>query len=157
MLSVGLIHQKAENSKTIRSHKLQPQEGVTLFLILASDKDNVLSIVEDHFLETLSGIEWTRENLHTDFSFVSEDYNRFIQNIDESELSGISIVFAVLFDTYLIFSHVGEAEILLVEKNQDISLLSSKNTDTHFHSFSSGELKNESDIYLSPFSLEERL
>lgn len=157
MLSIGIIHQKAENSKIIRSHKLQPQEGVTLFLILASEKDNITSIIEDHFLETLSGIEWEKENLHTDFSFVSENYNRFIQNIDWEELTGISIIFAVLFDTYLIFSHVGEAEILLVEKSHDISLLSTKNTDTHFHSFSSGELKNESDVYFSPFSLEERL
>jgi hypothetical protein len=82
MLSIGIIHQKAENSKIIRSHKLQPQEGVTLFLILASEKDNITSIIEDHFLETLSGIEWEKENLHTDFSFVSENYNRFIQNID---------------------------------------------------------------------------
>ena len=85
-----------------------------------------MSILEDHFLETLSGVEWKKRDIDTDFSFVSENYNRFIQNIDSGELEGMDIVFAVLSDTYLILSTIGNGEVLLIDENRDISLLSTQ-------------------------------
>ncbi len=155
----SLIHQnKTTENKIIRSHELKPGNGIVLFLILSWGKENIVSILEDHFLETLSGIEWKKRDIDTDFSFVSENYNRFIQNIDTEDLEGVDIVFAVLSDTYLILSTIGNGEVLLIDENRDISTLSTNSAkDLYFHAFSSGNIQPGSDVYLASSSIENKL
>ena len=69
----------------MRSHKLQPSDDVTIFCIVTGEKENIISVLEDHLLESISRIEWEKNNLITDFTFISENFNHFTQNLDESD------------------------------------------------------------------------
>ncbi len=159
MIHTDLFHFTWESSKNIiRSHKLEPSEWVTLFCIITWDKENVVSILEDHLLESISGMEWMDESINTDFTYISENFNHFIQNIDESDRIGTGVILAVLIENQLIFSHIGDTSILLVEEDGTITSLNNNNPEkTEFEAISTGEILAGAHIYLSSSSLEERL
>lgn len=158
MISTDLFqHTGAHSQKIVRSHRLQPSENVTIFLILSGEQDNIISILEDHLLETISGIEWEMPTLQSDFTFVTENFNRFLQNLDEDDRD-ISIVAAVLIDNFLIFANIGTTGIILVENDGSIiNLANNDPTRTEFQSISSGDIGNGAHMYLSNVILETRL
>lgn len=142
----------------VRSHRLHPSEWVTVFCILSGEKENILSILEDHLLESISSIEWELSNLKGDFTYISENFNHFIQNISEEERVGLGVVFAVLIDTELAFAHIGDTSVLLVEEDGSITDLSNNDTSkVEFQAISSGEVLPWSHMYLSSSPLENRL
>lgn len=159
MIHADLFHFTWESSKNIiRSHKLEPSEWVTLFCILAWERENIISILEDHLLESISGMEWTDESINTDFTYISENFNHFVQNIDENDLHGIGIVFAILVENHLMFSHIWKTWILLVEENGNITPLNNNDPEKNlFEAISNWEVLSWSHIYLSSSSIEERL
>lgn len=159
MISTELFHHNNTATHTVvRSHRLQPTEWVTIFCILSGDKESIISVLEDHILESISGIEWSRESIHPDFTFLSENFNHFIQNIDETDRWGFWVILAVLIDDYLVFSHTGDTSIILVEKDGSISNLSNNDpTKTEFQSVSSGEVAEWSHVYISNVPLETHL
>lgn len=59
---------------------------ISLFVILEGSKENIISVIEDHLLETLSTISWSEDTLENDFSYLTERYNQFIQNFEEDDL-----------------------------------------------------------------------
>lgn len=60
-----------------------------------------MSVLEDHLLETISSISWSSETLESDFSYLSERYNQFIQNIDAGDLKSISCLIGGLYKQFL--------------------------------------------------------
>jgi len=94
MLQITQIHHEDKKSEnTVRSHKFSPTEWVTIILTIAWKKERIVSIIEDHMLEVVSWIFWAQQAWETDFSFVSENYNRFIKNISSEDMGDISVVF----------------------------------------------------------------
>ncbi len=109
-------------------------------------------------MESISQVEWSIASIDTDFTFVSENFNHFIQNIDESDRDSIGVLFAVLIDDTLVFSHIGDTSIILIEDDGTITSLSNNDpSNTEFHAISSGEVLAGSHIYLSSSPLENRL
>lgn len=99
----------------IRTHILTPQTGVTLMLMIEGSKENILSILEDHLLETLSATEWSSPDSDKDFTFVTENYNRFIRNLEPQDLTNVTVALALLKNSLLTISAVGNATAYLVE------------------------------------------
>jgi hypothetical protein len=131
---------------------------VTIFCILTGKKESITSVLEDHILESISQVEWSIESIDTDFTFVSENFNHFMQNIDESDRSTIGVILAVLIGDSLIFSHIGDTGIILVEQDGAITSLSNNDpSKTGFSAISSGEVLPGSHIYLSSSPLEDRV
>lgn len=159
MIHTDIFHHTWENTgKVTRSHRLQPSEWVTIFCILTGEKESIISILEDHLLESISWIEWEGQSLGTDFTFISENFNHFIQNIDIADRASIGVLFAVLIGEELVFSHIGDTSILLVEADGNINNLSNNDpTLGEFQAISSGEVLAGSHVYLSSSPLENRL
>jgi len=159
MIQSELYHHIWSSKKEfVRSHRLKPSDDVTLFCIISGEKENIISVLEDHILESLSTIEWSHESIGADFWFVSESFNHFIQNIDESDRVGFDVLLAVLIDSTLTFAHTGETGIILIEQNGDITNLSNAEAGRYeFQAISSGEILEWSSIYLSNIQIDTRL
>jgi hypothetical protein len=159
MIHTDIFHYTWENTgKFIRSHKLQPSDSISIFCILYGEKDNVVSVLEDHLLEAISGIEWSSESLDTDFSFISENFNHFVHNIDEDDMQSTGVLLAVIMGQYLVFAHTGDTSVILLEKDWSITPLSnSDHTGYLFSAISSGEVTPGSHVYLSSTPLEGRV
>ena len=95
-----------EDEKVTRSHVLHPQGDITIVVILSSPKANVVSVLEDHLLETISSTEWKRGEEDTDFSYVSEKYNHFLTNLALDDLQDIGVIFAVERNGHLMMSSI---------------------------------------------------
>jgi hypothetical protein len=74
------------NTKVVKSHRLQPEHGICIFCIITGENASIVSILEDHILESLSTIEWEKSTLTNDFTYISENFNHFCQNIDHKDL-----------------------------------------------------------------------
>jgi hypothetical protein len=158
MIQISSLHHQntSKNNEIIRSHKLTPHDGITLFFSITGPRENIISILEDHFLEKLSGVEWSTHGTDTDFSFVSDSYNHFIQNIAEGDRSGISVLFAALSPTGLLLSTIGRSSVVLVERGGETTEISNTEEDAEvFHYISSGEVPPGGAIYLSSHSLDD--
>jgi hypothetical protein len=105
-----------EASEGTRSHILHPQADITVILILSTPKNNVMSVIEDHLLESISSTEWKHGDEDTDFSFVTEKYNHFLSNLAQADMEEVRIVFAVERGGHLMVSSIGESEVVLVEQ-----------------------------------------
>lgn len=139
----------------LRSHRLNPDDAVTLFLIIEGSKESSVSILEDHILETFSWIEWEKGNIENDFSYVSERYNQFIQSLPETEKEDLSCLIWLLSGNKLSIASTRHTEAILVEKD-DISTISSHEKDReNFQYISNGEIPFWGSIYLSSSSLIE--
>lgn len=159
MIHTDLFQYTWDNTgKVVRSHRLQPAEWISIFCIITWEKESTVSILEDHILESLSSIEWSSDTLSSDFTYISENFNHFVQNIDEWDLTDLGVILWVLVDTELVFSHIWDTSIILVEKDGTINNLSNNNTDkVEFQSVSSGEVLRWTHVYLSSTPLENRL
>jgi serine/threonine protein phosphatase PrpC len=103
-------------------------------------------------------MEWIDTSIGPDFTYISENFNHFIQNIDESDRIGTGVILAVLIENQLIFSHIGDTSILLVEEDGTITSLNNNNPEkTEFEAISNGEIMPGGHIYLSSSALEDRI
>lgn len=144
--------------KIVRSHRLQPSNWITIFIILTGERESTVSVLEDHLLESVSTIEWDTETLSNDFTYISENFNHFMQNISEEERWWLGVVLWVLMNTDLVFSNIWETGVILVEQDGTVTQLSTHNQDKgEFQAISSGEILWWSHIYLSSMPLEERV
>ncbi len=159
MIQISSLHYKsAKGTKIVRSHKLTPHDSVTIFCIIEGEKENVVSILEDHLLEMVSWVEWQIHDIENDFSYVAEHFNHFIKNLEPNDLDGVSIIFASIFWDTLTLSVIGHARALLVEKDGNISTISTEDLGRYeFHSISSGEIPTGGSIYLSNAPIESIL
>jgi hypothetical protein len=151
MISLSSLHHKSnEGSKIVRSHKLAPHDTVTLFCIIEGEKENIISILEDHLLEMISWVEWQMHDIESDFSYVAEHFNHFIKNLEPNDLVWVSILFASIINSTLTLSVIGHAQALLIEKNWEATLISTEDLWRYeFHSISSGAIPQGGNIYLS--------
>lgn len=92
MIQVIPIKRDLDGNAKLRTHVLSPRLGVTLTLTIEGGKENIISILEDHLLETISSVEWNTSEDDTDFTFLTENYNRFIRNLEPQDLVDISVV-----------------------------------------------------------------
>ena len=75
-----------------------------------------------------------------------------------ADLLNPPFIIAILIGDYLVFSHIGDTGIILIEQDGTITSLSNNDpSKTEFHAVSSGEVLAGSHIYLSSSPLENRL
>lgn len=152
MIESGRIHYDW-GKKILRSHHLHPGNDISLFIILEWSEESIVSIIEDHLIENISSISWEIDSLDTDFSYLSERYNQFIQNIGEEDRSWISCLIAISHLHALSIATIGWAEAILVE-NEDISQISTHDAKKQwFHYISHGDIPDWGSVYLSNTSL----
>ena len=156
MIQVVSLHNDIpSHANRIRSHVLTPRPSVTVIILLQWQKENIISILEDHILETVSGVEWSDAHSDVDFTYITEHYNRFIKNLETDDLEGVSILLGLLKNDELTVSSIGEAGAYLVE-GESVTLISS--TEKHrydFHTLTSGQVARNASIYLSNTHLQE--
>jgi hypothetical protein len=152
MIESGRIHYDW-GKKILRSHHLHPGNEISLFIILEWLKESAVSIIEDHLIENISSISWEVDTLDTDFWYLSERYNQFIQNISEEDKTWISCLIAISHLHSLSIATIGWAEAILVE-NEDISQISSHDAKKQgFHYISHWDIPDWWSVYLSNSSL----
>jgi hypothetical protein len=76
-----------------------------------------MSVLEDHLLESISSTEWKYGDEDADFSYVTEKYNHFLTNLAIDDLTDMGVIFAVERNGHLMVSSIGDAEVILQEKN----------------------------------------
>lgn len=103
---VPISHNVNEDNHHIRSHVLSPEKNITVVLALKGEKENILSILEDQLLETISSTVWEGAKSDADFTYITEHYNHHTKNLDDSDLEDISILLAVLKGNTLIVSTI---------------------------------------------------
>ena len=123
MIQVIPIKRDLDGNTKLRTHVLSPRLGVTLTLTIEGGKENIISILEDHLLETISSVEWNTSEDDTDFTFLTENYNRFIRNLEPQDLVDISVAVSLLRNNMLTISTIGNATAYLVE-GDDITPIS---------------------------------
>ncbi len=132
---------RSENSQSkyiLRSHILHPSEGLTVLCMVRSPKENVLSVIEDQLLESLSATDWQDGNEESDFAFVTEKYNHFLKNLAEEDRGNIHVLFAIIKKEHLITSTIGEMYPILHESNGSLSMIYESISGSHlFDSYSS--------------------
>lgn len=82
-----------ENHILVRSHVLHPHDDITLLFILSGNRESVLSVLEDHLLESISSTEWNLHEEEGDFSYVTERYNHFLGNLAEVDQKSTHALF----------------------------------------------------------------
>ena len=63
--------------------------------MIRTPKENILSVIEDHLLESISSTEWRYGDEESDFSYVTEKYNHFLSNLAEEDTADIHTLFAI--------------------------------------------------------------
>ncbi len=140
----------------LRSHLLHPHDEISIIFLLRADQENIISILEDHLLESISSTEWKKWDEEADFSFVTEKYNHFLKNIREEDIKDVEILFAIIIDHQLIVSSIGKMCAILLESNESLSIIhETSGKYHHFESVSSGSIPNNSAVFLTSEHLED--
>lgn len=106
-------------------------------------------------LESISSTLWKKWEEEADFSFVTEKYNHFLKNFREEDIQGVHVLFAVIFNQHLIVSSIGKMCAVLREADESLSIIHEASPKFfHFESFSSGEIPDNSTIFLTSEHLE---
>jgi hypothetical protein len=157
MIQISTIkHQDPTSHTILHSHKLSPNPEVTIFLLIEGERQNIISIIEEQFLENISWLNWDKSDFHTDLSYVTEKYNHFLQNIESDDRRGISILIAVLSGNNLAISTIGKNSAVLIENTGTITSIIQKTGSTEeFEYIAEWEILPENAIYLSNKNLEE--
>ena len=109
-------------------------------------------------LEVISWIFWDQEAWDTDFSFVSENYNRFIKNISSEDMGNISVVFWVSFWEKIILSTIGDAVAFTIDIGEEIEIIAEWSHETYeFQAVSSGKVTPGMTIYIANTRIENVL
>lgn len=138
----------------IRTHILTPRIGVQVAFSIEWKKESVLSVLEDHILETISSTEWKTEDSDKDFMFLTENYNFFIKNLDPRDLSDISLVISVLENTKLTISAIWYAAAFLVEGEEVTQITEPEKWRTDFHTMTAGEVGRNAHIFVATRNIE---
>jgi hypothetical protein len=142
----------------MRSHVIHPAPGLSLLCIVGSPKENVTSVVEDHLLETLSGIEWNEGEEDTDFSYVTEKCNHFLGNLAEEDEIKVQIIFGIEKAGHLMVASIGECEVILEERDGKLSHIHEDTRGHHrFELISSGDIPHGGTIFIVSKALESSL
>lgn len=96
MIQIIPIRHNTSTNSHIRTHILTPNSGTTITLTIDCKKENISSILEDHLLETISSALWNDIDSDKDFEFLTENYNRFIRNLNSDDLENASIIISLL-------------------------------------------------------------
>lgn len=124
--------------------------------LLRAEAENIISVLEDHMLESISSTLWKPGEEEADFSFVTEKYNHFLKNFREEDIRWVHVLFAVIFDHHLIVSSIGKMCAILRESNESLSIIHEASVKyVHFESFSSGEIPDHSTLFLSSEHVED--
>lgn len=158
MIQVIPIHNEKDASHHhLKTHSLSPRPGIHVILTIDWPKESIISILEDHMLENISGWEWNGRDTETDFTFVTEHYNRFIKNLEEKDLEGISLIFWVLQWEKLILSAIGNASAYIVEDEKVSKITSTEEGRKDFHAMTTGNIDKDMTIYLSNIDSQSTL
>jgi hypothetical protein len=148
-------HPGAQSGK-IRSHILHPHTDITLICILETPKANVMSVIEDHLLESIGATEWKHGEEDADFSYVTEKYNHFLNNLAVEDMREVGIVFAVERDGHLMVSSIGDSEVILQEKyGNPMNIHEDTTGHHHFELISSGDIPLGSSVFIVSRNLEK--
>lgn len=151
-----LKHSDNKSQLFTQSHKLNPREYVDIFLLFQWEKQHVISILEENFLETISGLQWNLSEINTDFSYVTEKSNHFIQNINEEDKADISILFAILVGNSMLITSIWNMYATIVESDEALAdILQKNNKNTEFEYIADGKIHEWSTLYLSNQNLED--
>lgn len=143
-------HFDPDGAHIVRSHILHPHADITILCIVLADKENVVSVLEDHLLETISSTGWNEGEEESDFTFVTEKYNHFQRNLAESDIRNTSGLFAVLVWDALMVSVAGNMCATLRERNGTMSLITEHPLEgSEFTSISHGNIPPWSQIFFS--------
>ncbi len=116
--------------------------------MIRSPKENVLSVIEDHFLESISSTEWKYGDEESDFSYVTEKYNHFLSNIAEEDVQSIHALFAVQRGVHIMVSTTGNMSALQRESDGTINRIHEDTIAHHqFDLISSGEIAIEGTLF----------
>jgi hypothetical protein len=127
-------------------------------MIVDGADEGIVSIIEDHLLESISSTEWHPRDTSHDFSYVTEDYNQFIANLPSDDIRDIHIVLAMLMGEELTLSTIGRGHGVFVESEGDLTDISIHEWVGHtFHSITTGKIPSGSSIYLSNDAIESLL
>ena len=156
MIQIWRIHHDGWKN-ILRSHHLHPENAISIFFILEGKEESIVSVIEDHLLEILSSITWNNEEFESDFVYITEKYNQFIQNVDPKDLEGISCLVWLLHGDELSVATLGTTEAILVE-DEDMNKISSHDLEKHqFHYISHWKIPRNGTVYLSNISIESIL
>lgn len=154
MIQIIPIKYEAKNSPlSLRTHTLHPQSNITVILTIESKSEQTISILEDHILETISGVDWNSEDIDKDFTFITENYNRFIYHIDADDIKKTSVLLAILKGNLLTLAGIGNTSAHLVEGDEVTEIMIPERGRTDFHTLTTGEINSGSTIYLGSVHL----
>lgn len=157
MIQVLAIRNDIPHTTRVRTHIVHPVKNITLSISLSGKKESILSILEDHLLESISGIEWSTSHAENDFKFVTESYNRFIRNLESEDLEEISVALLILNENILTISTIGEACAFLIEGDEIQKITTSEYGRLDFHTMTEGEVSRNASIYVAPHNLQNIL
>ena len=147
-------HKDPESTHIIRSHILHPHDDITIMCLVSAEKENVVSVLEDHLLESISSTSWAHGEKDADFTYITEKYNHFLKNIAQEDLFHTGALFAILSEDELTVSVIWSMCALLREKKGELSTIAENQENvTEFTSVSSGKIPSGSQIFLSSKSL----
>ncbi len=103
---IPISHNFQEDTYHVRSHVLSPEQDISVVIILRGKQENILSILEDHLLETISATIWEDAKKDGDFTYITEHYNQHIKSLEDADLQDIDILLAVIKNDVLTVSTV---------------------------------------------------
>lgn len=149
---------RSENSQSkyiLRSHILHPHDELTTICMVRAPKENVLSVIEDHLLESLSSTDWQEGQEEWDFAFVTEKYNHFLKNLAEEDREDIHVLFAIIKKNHLIVSTIGDMYPIIHERNGSTKMIYESITGSHFFdSYSSGDIPRWGYVFFTSRNLD---
>lgn len=147
----------SESASHVRTHVLTPRLWATLSVTIEWQKENIISILEDHILETISGVEWNSEDSDKDFTYLTENYNRFIRNLEPADIANISVIISLLRENSLTISAIWNATAYLVEGDEVTAIATPERGRFDFHTLTTGEVSRNASIYLSNKNIHDIL
>lgn len=119
---------------------------------------NVLSVVEDNLLESISSTEWHYDDEEADFSYVSERHNHFLSHLSEEDRLGIDGLLALEQRGMLMVSTFWSMRALLIEQGGIITPIQEETTEyRNFELISSGSIMSGNTIFLSSIDIQRTL
>ncbi len=151
MIQVNSLHYNYPSStRSTRSHTLTPHDAVTIFCIVDGSNESIVSIIEDHILETISSTWWNIKETTQDFSYITEHYNHFITSFPKEDLRDLRVLLGMLQWEYLTLSTIGWTSGIFIEADGKlIDITVQENKSYEFHSITNGKIPNGATVYLS--------
>ncbi len=126
--------------------------------MIRAQKENVISVVEDHLLESISSTEWRHGEEESDFSYVTEKYNHFLSNLAEEDAHSIHALFAIQRGAHLMVSTIWSMKAIQREAGGQIHQIHEDTlSQEQFELISSGEITAGSSIFLTSSDLSGML